>query len=218
MDVLEAECERVGGVVVDLTEEEFARPTRCPPWDVKVLLAHMWRDMDRIATFLAGPTPAEAEADGVTYWRSYDPVAEAPLISARSSEVADGFRSGAELSRSFDERWRECVAAAGAEASGRLIQTRLVAMRLDEFLRTRVLEIAVHGLDLARALERAPWISPGGTAATRAILVGLLEEEPPEGLGWDDLTFIEIGTGRRPLTDTEREMLGAAAARFPLLG
>ncbi|MEU2020510.1 hypothetical protein ABZ541_31210, partial [Micromonospora sediminicola] len=30
-----------------------------------------------------------------------------------------------------------------------------------EFLRTRVVEVAVHGLDLADALDRSPWTTPG---------------------------------------------------------
>jgi len=84
-------------------------------------------------------------------------------------------------------------------------------------VKTRVLEIAVHGLDLADALGRPPWITPGGAAITRAILEGLLGGAPPPGLEWDDVAFIEAGTGRRPLTGADRAVLGEAATAFPLL-
>ena len=199
-DVLGAECGRVSEVVLGLEEGDFARPTRCPPWDVRALLGHMWRDLDRVVTYLAEPTPEAPDTDSVSYWRSYNPVAEGPLISARSYEVAGRF---GEVARGFDP--------------GRLLRTRLAAIRLDEFLRTRVVELAVHGLDMSDALGREPWITAGGSAVTREILVGLLGVEPPATLGWDDLTFIETGTGRRPLTPEDRNLLGDRAAGFPLL-
>ena len=65
--------------------------------------------------------------------------------------------------------------------------------------------------------EPAPEVTAGGSAVTREILVGLLGAEPPAALGWDDLTFIETGTGRRPLTPEDRDILGDRTAGFPLL-
>ncbi len=218
LDVLAAECGLVSEVVGGLSEDEFGLPTRCPPWDVKVLLAHMWRDMDRVRTALATAPPAEADTTAVTYWRSYDPVVDAPDISDRAREVAAGFATGAGLARSFGQNWREGLEAARREDLGRIVVTWGPALRLDEFLATRVLEIGVHGLDLAAALGRDPSITSGGVAVVRGILVGLLGQEPPAVLGWDDVAFIEVGTGRRPLAANEREVLGAAAGLFPLLG
>jgi hypothetical protein len=40
---------------------------------------------------------------------------------------------------------------------------------------------------------------------------------PPAELGWDDLALLAVGTGRRPLTEDERSILGPAQHRFPLL-
>jgi hypothetical protein len=34
---------------------------------------------------------------------------------------------------------------------------------------------------------------------------------------WDDETWALVGTGRRPLTESEREALGFHAGRLPLL-
>lgn len=214
---LTAECSLVSGVVGELSEADFALPTRCPPWDVKVLMGHMHRDVDRILDYRDEPAPDEPDADSVSYFRSYDPVGDAPRISARSMEVSDAFDSGAALARSFEERWRLAVDAARAQDPGKVVRTFAPALRLEEYVKTRVLEIAVHGLDLADALGRPPWITPGGAAITRAILEGLLGVPPPPGLEWDDVAFIEAGTGRRPLTGAERVVLGEAATAFPLL-
>lgn len=204
--------------VRDLPDADFARPTRCPLWDVKALIAHLWRDVDRIGAYLSDEPTSGPEGDAVTYWRAYDPVAEGPLISAHTLEIADRFATGSELVASFASHLGDQMHSAHAQRPERLINTRLQTMRLDEFVETRVLELTVHGLDLARALDRAPWTTPGGAEVTGRILVALLGAPPPPGLGWSDVVFIETGTGRRALTEPERSALGAKADRFPLLG
>jgi len=188
-----------------------------PPWDVKALLGHMWRDVDRILVYLAEPAPAAADATEVTYFRAYDPVADAPDISRRAQDVADEHGSGRALARSFDQRWPEAVDASRREDPRRIVRTFRPSLLLPDYLATRVLEIAVHGLDLAHALGREAWITPEGTSIVRDILVGLMGTEPPAALEWDDVTFIETGTGRRGLSDDERAILGDRAALFPLL-
>jgi uncharacterized protein (TIGR03083 family) len=216
--ILDAECERVAEVARSLDDEAYALPTRCPPWTVKVLLAHMYRDVDRVLAYRDEPTAAEPDTTAVTYWRSYDPIEEGPVITARSVETAERFATGPELARGFDAHRRDVVAAARAMPPDRLFGAYGLTLRFDEYLRTRVLEVAVHGLDLAHALGRRPWITDEGTAVVRDILVGLLGTEPPGAVGWDDHTFIETGTGRRPLSDRDRAALGDLAERFPLLG
>jgi hypothetical protein len=71
-------------------------------------------------------------------------------------------------------------------------------------------------MDLADALGREPWITPAGAEVTTGILRSLLGADPPPG--WDERTFIEIGTGRRALGDEDRAALGNLAVRIPLLG
>ena len=213
--VLAGECARTAETLAGLDEASFALPTRCPPWDVKELAGHLWRGLDRLPSYLAEP-PADAAAhDAVSYFR-YDAAAEAPEIVTRSAEVAARFDTGAELARSFSEHWRACVDAARAADPARLLRTRASAgIRLDEFCATRVLEVAVHGLDLARALGLEPWITRAGADVTTAILRSLLDGDPPAH--WDAVTFIETGTGRRAPDGRDLEVMGPVAARFPLL-
>ena len=214
---LERECTLVSRAVEGLPDDVFARPTRLALWNVKELLGHLWRDLDRLRVGISAPVASEADTTAVSYWRTYDPDDRGPAIAERARETAGAFRTGAGLARSFEENWRQGIVLARGEPPERLIVTWEPMMRLDEFVATRVLEVAVHGLDLADALDRDPWITPEATRITRAILVGLLGTEPPSSLAWEDITFIETGTGRRTLTDTDRAALDAAAHKFPLL-
>jgi uncharacterized protein (TIGR03083 family) len=220
LDVLEAECARASQALRGVPEAAYGGPTRCPPWNVKGLVGHLWRDVDRIVAYAGGPgsgPAARAETDAVSYWRSYDPVVEGPLISQRSSEVADRFSTGADLATSFARHWPECIAAARAMKPGDVVRTRLTWIRIDEFVGTRVVEATVHGLDLAEAITMPPWPTPGGMAITHAILVALLGDPPPASLATDEIAFIETATGRRPLEAAALGELGAAADLFPLL-
>ena len=49
LEALRGECEALSGVVLALTEEDFARAVpRTPAWTVKELLGHVHRGMARI--------------------------------------------------------------------------------------------------------------------------------------------------------------------------
>lgn len=218
LDTLDEEARRSIDVLRELPDETFALPTRCPPWDVRVLVGHMVRDLDRVLTYIADPAPEGAITDAVTYFQSYDPRAEGPRITEGSIEVADRYGTPAELVDGFDSTSRHCLEDAGREDPARLLGTRLTSIRLDEFLKTRILEMGVHGLDLAAALDRRPWLTPAAASVVLSILLGLFGNDPAPALGWSDLTFIETATGRRPLTEAERAVLGDRAAAFPLLG
>jgi uncharacterized protein (TIGR03083 family) len=218
LTTLDAECRLAIGAAAELTDAGFSTPTRCPPWDVRVLVGHMIRDLDRVLTYLDEPAPDAATTDAVSYFRSYDPRAEGAVITASSIETADLYGSPVALVQGLDETLRRCVDRAGAEDAGRILGTRLTTIRLDEFLKTRILEIGVHGLDLADALGRDPWLTGTAGVVILEILRGLLGDDPSSSLGWSDLVFIETGTGRRALTDGERTFLGPRWDAFPLLG
>jgi uncharacterized protein (TIGR03083 family) len=218
VEALRAECEEVSKETSALSEGEFGLPTRCPDWNVKELLAHMYRDVDRLNTGLAEPPPEHADVDSVSYWRAYDPVTDAASTSARAKQIASRYVSGASLTVAWDEMWRRAIEAAAATDAERVIRTWEPALTLDEFVKTRVLEICVHRMDLDAAFGRKGWGTDQAISIVDDILVGLLGTEPPDELDWDVVDFIDAGTGRRPLTEDEQEILGAMADRFPLLG
>ena len=216
LDALRAECELFSELVLGLPEEGFARPTRLPAWNVKELVAHLYRTINRINTGLDQTVPPEPDYDSVTYWRSYDPAVDSSNIGDRAKELASSFGSGQELASAWDEMWRRALGRARTTDRDRVIVTWGPALVLDEFLRTRVLEATVHRMDLNAALGLPPDPTEGGVEITTEILVGLLDAAAPD-VPLDGLPLIETGTGRRPLTDEERTSLGDLADRFPLI-
>lgn len=218
LDALRAECEEVSKVAGSLGEDDFVRPTRCTAWNVKELLGHIYRDIDRINTALAQPAPDQATHDSVSYWRSYDPAVDAPDIADRAKERANLYPTGQALVEAWDELWPRTLVTAGKADRSRIVVTWGPATTFDEYLKTRVLEITVHRMDLEDALGRKGWGTDLAVSIVDDILEGLLGEEPPSDLEWDVVDFIEIGTGRRQLTEEERTLLGPLAGLFPLLG
>ena len=74
--------------------------------------------------------------------------------------------------RDFDEARQRAWVALRAAPPGRVVLTRHGdRMLLAEFLRTRVLELAVHGLDLAAGLDRAPWMTAPAAEVTEDLLL-----------------------------------------------
>ncbi len=217
VEALRVECDLVSEAVLALSEKDFARPTRLPAWNVKELLAHMYRDIERTIVGLGEEPPHETDTDAVSYWRRYDPVADAASIADRSKTRAASYGTGRELALVWDDMWPHALDLAEGEVPSRPTVTWGPVLTLDEFLKTRALEITVHGIDMALALGRQPWATEEGVSVVTDILRGLLGGELPEGLGWDDLTFVDKGTGRAPLTDEERTILGTKADAFPLL-
>lgn len=216
VDVLADECERVTRLLFELTPEEFAKPTRCEPWDVKDLAAHLYRNMFRIPAALDRDPDGEPDTDGVTYWTSYDPAADSPAIAQHAHETAASYDSGRDLAVAFEDLWRTALERARGEDPARVVQSWWgPRLRLDEFLKTRVLENVVHGLDLTDAVEGPPIASNAGMEMVTGILEGILGGPPPSR--WTSLEFIEKGTGRSSLTDEDTRELGPNAARFPLL-
>jgi hypothetical protein len=91
-------------------------------------------------------------------------------------------------------------------------------MLLGDFLVTRVVELGVHGLDLAAALDRAPWLTPQVAGVVAELLVVAGGVEVVGALSWDRLTFIRKATGRVPLTAAEAEQVRRLGVRWLALG
>ncbi|MGI5152361.1 maleylpyruvate isomerase N-terminal domain-containing protein [Plantactinospora sp. CA-294935] len=223
VEVFRVEALRLAEVLAGLTEPEFARPTLCPPWNVRELAAHVSTGAGRVVGMLAEPAPPRAEVDAAAYFgpAKFTPETDTARIDTARREGA-GFGSGHELAEEFARTWRGTYAASLAAPPGRLVRTRHGdPMTLDEFLVTRVVELGLHGLDLAAALDREPWLTePAGemiagllTRAAGPGAVGLAEE-----LRWDRLTLVAKATGRRPLTGPERAELDRRGVRWLAFG
>ncbi|MET8091384.1 maleylpyruvate isomerase N-terminal domain-containing protein [Micromonospora sp. NPDC005220] len=212
-----AECARFTEILAELTHDDLSRPTDCPPWNVRDLIGHVRTGVGRLTDMLAAPAPPHAEVDAAGYFGTAKFTAEVD-----ADRIADGQRDAlrvdrAALATEFDRAWRATEAAVAAAPPDRVVRTRHGdAMRLGEFLRTRVVEVGVHGLDLAAALGRPPWLTPPAAVVIAELLTG--GRPTPAGLSWDRLTLIRKATGRAVLTVPERAAIDAAGFRWLAFG
>ncbi|MBE1491943.1 maleylpyruvate isomerase N-terminal domain-containing protein [Plantactinospora soyae] len=222
-DAFAAEAGRLSDVLAELTEADQLRPTGCPPWNVRDLAAHVRTGAGRVIGMLAAPAPPGAEVDAADYFgpAKFAPETDAARVDTARREGAE-FDSGRALAEDFDRTWRAAYAASAKAEPDRLVRTRHGdPMTLDEFLVTRVVELGVHGLDLASALGREPWL----TTPAADLISGLLDRAAgaagaglADELGWDRLTLIAKATGRWPLTDAERAEIDRRDVRWPTFG
>jgi uncharacterized protein (TIGR03083 family) len=222
-DAFGQEAERLSEVALAADEVAFSRPSPCPPWSVAELLYHVRIGASRISGMLADPEPeAGPLISAAGYFRPgqrFSPgVNEDRIAAARRGAEALG--SGAAIARDFDLAWRESLAQLRQAPPGRLVRTRHGdRMLVTEFLRTRVLELAVHGLDLAAGLGRPPWTTEAAAAVVEElILPGGTAPRLRGEAGWDHRTLIAKATGRLPLSEPEAALLDRHGLRRLALG
>ena len=202
LDVLRDETDALAAATNSLDEDEFDTPTGCEPWTVKELLAHLLVACQRVPGMLDGPAPDRAEVSARAYF-SGDKLGgtfDAERIATAQQDAAI-FGSGRDLVAAVLSAVEETVSRAAAEPEDRLVFTRWgEPMELHEYLKTRVFELVVHGIDLAMALGLPAWTTPPAAAVTIDVLC---DGGPRPDVGWDDVTFIAKATGRSPVTREE---------------
>lgn len=214
-----AESTALGAVLRDLDEPDFDRPTDCPPWTVRDLLAHLGTTVGRLTDMLAVAAPSGPTSSAADY---YGPAKFTPEVD---TERVDGARrqarvppSGPALARQVDRTLRAVDARVAVERPERLVRTRHGdVLTLDDFLLTRVVEVGVHGLDLASALGRPPWLTEPAATVIAGLLLGG-RPAPPEELGWDRSTLIRRATGRSSVSPAEQTVLDRHGLRWPTFG
>ncbi len=91
------------------------------------------------------------------------------------------------------------------------------AMLLTDFMLTRVVEVAVHGLDLADALGREPWLTAPAGDLVLHLLTGSGANQV-DGLGLSRPQFLRKVTGRQPLSALESEQVELLGIHWLALG
>ncbi|WP_199044235.1 maleylpyruvate isomerase family mycothiol-dependent enzyme [Glycomyces salinus] len=208
---LRAESARLGAVMAGLDDRDWARPTRCAPWDAAALAAHVTIALDRLGPMLAASPPPEATVDAAGYYtrdRRFSPEVDA----ARVDQAAEAARAGGPaVADRFARTWQATVEACAQAGPDRLVTTRHGdPMTLADFTLTRVVEVAVHGIDLADATGRPRWTTVPAAAAVAGFLLG--GPGRLEALGWDPVVAIAKAAGRDEATGAERERLAAVGA------
>jgi len=127
-------------------------------WDVRALVGHTNRALLTVAAYLSAkdsPDDSHDVQDAVGYLRATaGSVADPDDVAARG--VAAGAALGSEPAAAVAlarDRALAAVDTAGREA--RITVVGSLRLPVDEYLRTRVLELVVHGDDLVRAVAGA---------------------------------------------------------------
>ncbi|WP_344160902.1 maleylpyruvate isomerase N-terminal domain-containing protein [Nocardiopsis rhodophaea] len=215
MAALCAEAPRVAGVLLGLAEEEAVRPTRCAPWDVAALAVHMVGALHQVALMLDDVAPERALVEAAGYYTpdgqmsaqtDEERVASAVEAAARRSDAG-------EMGRVCEGVWRELEPRLAKEPSDRVVLTRHGdAMLLTDFLVTRVVELALHGLDLADALGRDAGMSPEALDVVARLLFG--NGDP----GLPAMAAVRAATGRVLPGGAGPEALAGSGVRVLALG
>lgn len=202
---LRMECGALDAVIDRLRTPDVGRPTRAPEWNVQQLVAHLVRGVDRIRAYLAAPIPPTAEVSWLDYWRRTRDQADPASIGRRAREFAAEVNDRP-IRDVWRSTWRRSVDEAAACGPGRLLKPPFGPMRLDHYLTSRVLEVAIHGLDLRAALDLEEVATPLGIEVTTALLDGLLEGPRPADL--EGIPYLLAATGRAPHGDRRLPLLG----------
>lgn len=226
-DELNAAFATEAGALADamraVTAPGWRRPTRCPPWTVKELLAHTVTAVERTLDMLdAGEVTDMPAGDLVPADRYYVPdqrfdpdVDRARIVDAQRRATVPA----TELVAEFDRVWQAVAERVAGEPADRRVVTRHGdPMRLTDFQVTRVVEAATHGLDLADALGVPPWLTGSAADVVEGLVFGATAGRIRQEYGWDRPRLLRKVTGRTPLGDDERTALAGRNARWPFLG
>jgi uncharacterized protein (TIGR03083 family) len=223
LTAFDAESRRLAEVVDGLDDGSFGRPSPCVPWTAGELLFHVQMTVERLGGMLAEPEPGGSDlVDAPGYYRA-DQRFSAAVNDDRVSSArrgAAGLSGAGERAPAFRAARDRAWSLVAAAPPGRVVRTRHGdRMLLAEFLRTRVLELAVHGLDLAVAVDRAPWMTEQAASVTAELLLSAPDAARlRESFGWEPVTLIAKLTGRVPLTASEADLIGSLGIRWLALG
>jgi uncharacterized protein (TIGR03083 family) len=217
---LRAETEALSAVLRTLDPPQFDRPTNCPPWNLRELVVHTAASVGIRAAFPPADPQSVPTSAADYYRRPERNTSEYRQRNVDQTRQLSRQQLPAETSpaRWFDEVTQDAVTKLSLDDLNRIVLIpQRGAMRLADWVLTRVISVAAHGLDAALTLGHPPWTTSEAATVIRPVFVELMGAEPPASLGWDDHTLLATATGRRALTAEEQKLLGPLRDRIPVL-
>jgi uncharacterized protein (TIGR03083 family) len=162
-------------------------------WDVRSLVGHTARAIIVTEQYLsAAPAPAMTAPDAESYYVTiFTEYTDNDAIAARGVEAGKNLTEAS--GEEFEATLNRALALIAENGPDRLVAIGPVGIPLHEYLRTRVFELVVHSMDIARAAGLAHGI-PVEVVANVADLAARVAVRKGDG---EDLLFAL--TGRRPL-------------------
>jgi uncharacterized protein (TIGR03083 family) len=221
LEAFRCEAGQLSRALTGVRGADWARPTRCEPWSVRELLGHIGVVIGWLPQMVEGPAPDRADVSAARYYRPDDrfsPQTNAARIQLARDLAADHV-DGAGLAAGFASIWQQAYRQCRDEPVDRIVRTRHGdAMLLSEFLVTRVVEVAVHGLDIADALGREPWLTTEAEETVLGLVIGPAHREHARELRWDGPTALRKVTGRAALTEAESSRIERLGINWITLG
>ncbi|MFJ4715395.1 maleylpyruvate isomerase N-terminal domain-containing protein [Streptomyces sp. NPDC088785] len=201
--------------VGDLSDEDFARPSGCAGWLVRDLVCHLVVDAQDVLITLVTPEDVPPTRDAVTYWTIDDhrPGEDDPL-AALTVRLAAAYEDPALLRFHLDDVGSAAGRAARLADPALRVGTRDEVLTARDYLDAYVLEWTLHHLDLIAGVPDLPGPSAEGLGRARELLEAVAGAPVPAA--FCDTDALLLGTGRRPLDDAERVVLGEVADHYPV--
>lgn len=211
--VVAAECEAIERACAGLEDEAFERLTNCAPWTLKDLIVHVRQTLQLPQRFVPGEGRPASGADW--YRRTERETSEYRSRNVDRARIeSQQFRTGSEVLAALVKAGAELAERFESVDGGFVIRNPTVgAITVDDYTTTRVISVAVHGLDVALSIGADFFITPEALDVT-ARVVEELAGECAETLGLTRLDLVLLATGRR---DTGGRIPEHLRARLPLI-
>lgn len=216
MDLFSHSWTALRAAVVELPDEDFARPSGCTGWLVRDLVCHLVIDAQDVLITLVTPAETEPTRNAVTYWDVAEtpPTGDDPL-DALTVRLATAYQEPRLLKFHLDDVGSAAGRAAELADPALRVSTRDQVLTAGDYLTAYVLEWTLHHLDLVAHLPDAAQPPTEGLARSRELLEQIAGAAFPAS--FSDRDALLVGTGRRAPTGAQEAELGELAARLPLV-
>ncbi len=197
-------------------DDDFDRPSGCRGWLIRDLVTHLVIDAQDVLITLATPSDEAATHDATAYW-------DVGTVPPSGDDPLDALV--VRMAAAYGEPWllKHHVADVGSAAGraaemsdpGRRVSTQGQVLTAGDYLTAYVLEATLHHLDLIAHVDDVAGRPTEGLSLARVMLQRIGSLSFPEALSDEDALL--IGTGRRPPTASETDLLGETAKRLPLV-
>jgi uncharacterized protein (TIGR03083 family) len=163
------------GVVAEVGDDDWARPG-LGVWDVRELVAHTTRAFTTVEAYLdlASDDPVEVPSAAAYYRTALAGPGAHEAVAERGR--AEAQQLGDDPAAAVRERADSVVALVEAAPSTARCRTVAGVMELGEYLRTRVVELVLHTIDLCVALGRPVDPPPAAARVALEALVGAVDD------------------------------------------
>ena len=160
-------------------DQAWLLPSAVTGWTVRDLVAHFALVADSLAAAAAAPTsmPPLSVADYLAAYSQGAPAIDVPtrdLVAAASFDVRSALDERGEAARAAVS----ALVAQGVDPMV-VVQARRGPIRLDDFMLTRLVELTVHGDDLARSVPEGPPLTRAAVQLAVRCLTGVAAERAP---------------------------------------